>query len=75
MKTTLPIQRFAQQRLRRLRLPLSIRRTRAAAARLLHVTQPDARSRLRNGAGRFTPVERVMRRCMVRVVAGGRVAA
>jgi hypothetical protein len=75
MKITRPIQRFAQQRLRRLRMPLSIRRTRAAAARLLHGAQPDARSRLRIGAGRFTPIERVMRRCALRVVAGGRVAA
>jgi hypothetical protein len=75
MKTTRPIQRFAQQRLRRLRMPPSIQRTRAAAARLRHGARADARSRLRIGAGRFTPMERVMRRCAVRVVLGGRVAA
>ena len=75
MNTKLPIRRFAQQRLRRLRMPPSIRRTRAAAGRLVHGVGHAARLRMRTDAGRFTPIERVMRRCAARVVAGGSVAA
>lgn len=75
MNTTRPIRRFAQQQLRRLRMPLSIRRTQAAAHRLVHGAGAAVGLRMRLGAGRFTPIERVMRRCTLRMVAGTSLAA
>ena len=75
MNTTRPIHRFAQQRLRSLRMPRSIRRTCAVARLLVHGVGDGARSRTRIGAGRFTPIERVQRRCAVRVISGASVAA
>jgi hypothetical protein len=75
MHTNLRIHRFAQQQLRRLRASLSLRRTRAAADRLLRSLRRGACAVPLRAASRFTPIERVMRRCAVRVVAARGVSA